>query len=172
MIKIFAGIIVIISCSGFGFVMASEIYARIKYLEKLKKLLIHLRSEINYAKTPLSQAFYSIADRQEGVLKEFCLDMADKLEELSGHMLGELWILSVDSKIKNVPLKLCDIDEFKMIGNRLGFQDYEMQLSAIDIEVQYLDEKISDLKTVIEQKQKIYRALGIFSGLMITILFI
>lgn len=33
MIKIFAGIIVIISCSGFGFVMASEIYARIKYLE-------------------------------------------------------------------------------------------------------------------------------------------
>ena len=98
--------------------------------------------------------------------------MADKLEELSGHMLGELWILSVDSKIKNVPLKLCDIDEFKMIGNRLGFQDYEMQLSAIDIEVQYLDEKISDLKAVIEQKQKIYRALGIFSGLMITILFI
>ena len=59
-----------------------------------------------------------------------------------------------------------------MIGNRLGFQDYEMQLSAIDIEVQYLDEKISDLKAVIEQKQKIYRALGIFSGLMITILFI
>ena len=47
-----------------------------------------------------------------------------------------------------------------------------MQLSAIDIEVQYLDEKISDLKAVIEQKQKIYRALGIFSGLMITILFI
>lgn len=172
MVKIIAALLIIFSCSGFGFVKASEIYEQITFLEKLKRLLIHLRSEINYAKAPMMDAFYSVSQKENGILKEFCVELAEEINRMEGIDFREMWRTLVVKKLKSSPMDKRDLEQFKSIGDKLGYQDYEMQLATIDMETAALDERITSLKEVVVQKQKIYRALGIFTGFIITIIFI
>lgn len=172
MVKILASILIIFSCSAFGFIKASEIYGRIKFLDNVKRMFTHLRGEINYAKTPMMEAFYSIAQKEEGILRDFCIGLADEIGKMEGKSFSDIWMEITDRNLSKSPMDKSDLEEFRSIGDKLGFQDYEMQIAVVDIELEYLEEKINNLKVEVFQKQKVYRALGVFSGLMITILLI
>ena len=91
---------------------------------------------------------------------------------MEGKSFRDIWIEITDISLTKSPMDKSDLEEFRAIGDKLGFQDYEMQLAVVDIELEYLEEKINNLKVEVFQKQKVYRALGVFSGLMITILLI
>ena len=69
--KLIGAVLVISSCSMLGFYFSSELKTRIDNLKELKKLLILLRGDIEFANTPLPEAVQTLSKRHDGTYKEF-----------------------------------------------------------------------------------------------------
>lgn len=172
MYKIFGAILIITACSGFGFSKAMELRKRVVMLEELKKMFVHLRGEISYAKNPFMEAFNNMTDKEYGKLGDFCVYMARQLDVPDGRTFYEKWCMGIDGNLRGAGFLDEDINDLKKAGERLGYLDYNMQLATIDMEVEQLEMKIARLSEEILPKQKVYRCVGVFCGLMLTILFL
>lgn len=65
--KIIGCVFIISSCTGMGFLFASEIKRRIEDLKAAKSMAILLRGDIRYAQTALPEALENAARRHEEI---------------------------------------------------------------------------------------------------------
>ena len=61
MLKIVGGLLGVLSTTVFGFLKGKEYSDRVKELQYMKKLILMLKGEVEYARTPLSEAFFHIS---------------------------------------------------------------------------------------------------------------
>ena len=170
MLRIIGACLIIVSCSALGFMKAMEYKKRINMLEELKRMFMHLRGEISFAKNPFMEAFENMTEKEHGIMGELCELMSIQLKLADGKTFYEKWCMCIDEVLKGTAFDTQDITDLKKVGKRLGYLDYNMQLSTIDLEIEHLDEIISYLNTDIQPKQKVCKCVGVFMGLMITII--
>jgi len=171
LLKIIGAIFVIAACSGLGFVKALDLQKRIIALQDIKRMLVHLRGEISYARNPFMEAFDSMRHKESGALNKFCKYMSEQLDIADGKTFCEKWSCAIDKYLLKIGLAGEDIGMLKKMGEQLGYLDYNMQLATIDLEMEQLENKIGILREDIIQKKKVYQCVGVFFGLMLTIIF-
>lgn len=170
LIKIAGAFLVIVSCSGFGFLKALELNKRIVALQNIRKMFVHLRGEISYAKNPFMEAFFNMKDKQNKELSLFCDYMYKQINTYDGKSFHEKWSTGIDKYVSKTGLVSEDIINLKKMGEQLGYLDYNMQLATIDLEMENLENKINTLREESLQKKKVYQCVGVFFGLMLTII--
>lgn len=172
MIKIIGAVFVIAACGGFGFLKAKDLQNRITALQDIRRMFIHLRGEISYARNPFMEAFENMSGKEPEELSSFCSYMAEQISTPDGKSFYEKWCVGIDRHMLKMGIADEDVINLKKMGEQLGYLDYEMQLATIDLEKEQLENKINSLKQDIIQKKKVYRCVGIFFGLLLTIIFI
>lgn len=171
-IKILGFIIVIISTSLIGFFYSYKESFRISDLSEMKKALTILKSEIEYALSPLSVALLNIADKTKNPISNIFSQVSYEIEKRSGQEISDIWKKSLlDNSIKTYLVKE-DIQYFESFGKCLGYLDRQLQLNNIEITINYIKDKIEILNIKSEKNKKMYNSLGILSGILICILFI
>lgn len=170
MLKAIGAVLVIASCSAIGLQKSGDLKMRMKQLVMLKRMLLMLKGEIRYAKTPLPEAFDNIGKRIGNCFGGFLTGLAEKLTEQSGQPFRELWKQAIDDKLTETNLAKEDKEQLKKMGEDLGYLDSDMQINTIDLQVEQLELQLQRLEKGISGKTRVYNCLGIFCGILIAIL--
>ncbi len=86
-----------------------------------------------------------------------------------GYNMSESWSMSVDSINFNYGLSKADKDIIKQFGYKLGATDVEGQTDHCEYFKDVFENKAKELKVEYSEKAKVYRSLGLFSGLALVI---
>lgn len=170
-LKICGIIMVITSMTGMGFALSRNMKLRLDALSELKKILCMLRGEIKYTGTPLYEAFGVIGRRTGGIYSDFFIQTSEELEALNGKSLREIWG-GLRLNMKRQYLNEKDWERLMQFGDNLGYLDKEMQLGTIELYIEHIEAELSEGSANYGKNSRLYKALFISGGLLITIMLI
>jgi len=170
MIIKFLGAFVLISATSIiGFSLANDCSKRPRALRELQSLLQMLENEISYLSNLLSEAFNRIYEGTNSDTAILFRETAKKLET-KGVTADIAWEKSIEENYQRLSLNKEDKSILLSFGKMLGNSDLEGQLNNIKLISSQL--KLQELKAeeMRLKNEKMYRSLGVLSGLAITII--
>ncbi|MCL2405282.1 MAG: stage III sporulation protein AB [Defluviitaleaceae bacterium] len=168
-ISIAGAVALVAGCTAIGFYFAAKEGFRVRDLQEFKKALQILSSEIEHMRAPLPTACINISKRTTRHVSELFLNFSQLLEANDGETAYQLWAQVIESQKPHAHLADEDWDVFDGFGKTLGYLDKHMQQSAITYAIEYIDEKTASLLTQADKDKRMYRSLGIISGLLLAI---
>lgn len=142
---------------------------RIVLLEDYKKMILALRSRINYYREPLPLAFQRLSKTADSRAFKVLNSCIDELNKKDGE-ISQIWAEKVKESYEKTTLKQEDIKTLQFAGQFLGQTDFENQLQQF----QYLDEKLDeillDAKSDYKSRGTLYSKTGFFIGTILVIL--
>ena len=167
LLRLAGGLLVCLSCTLLGLYMAEKGLRRAALMLELKRTLLMLKSEIEYAIYPLPQAFANISSRAAQPFGDFYSLIVDRLASKEQN-IAQAWEQGLDPLAQT---QLCkeDLAVIKALGRALGNIDAAAQISAIGMTVLELDSILNKLDAENAKNVKMYRGLGILGGLLITV---
>lgn len=170
MLKLTGACLILCSAAGIGASFGRDLRLRLRELRILKRLIYMLQGEIRYARLPLPEAFSHVSVRLPEPFGLFLAETADELRKADGRSLGEIWRDEVERRLKSAHLTRNDREQLMTLGEVLGYLDTEMQLSAIGLYQEQLEQGITEAQEQMEGRQKLYQSLGIAGGVFLVIL--
>ena len=164
MIKGIGALLILASAAGIGVSFGNDLKGRCMELRMLKQMIYMLRGEIKYTKTPLPEAFASIAVRMREPFGSFLEELAEQMGNPGKGSFGELWQDRIKARLSGTHLG--------GLGEVLGYLDLEMQLSSIDLYLEQLELGIREAQEAARTKQKLYQSLGVAGGIFLVILLV
>lgn len=171
-VKIMGVVLILTASCGIGFRMSDNFLKRVEELKTLKKILFMLRGEIKYNNSTMAEAFETISGRVDNHYKEFFLEGAKALNDLSGQTFITIWKQMIDTNLKDSKLNKKDLERFKGLGENLGYLDKEMQLSNIDLYLEHLEIEIDEGNKNTSTNSRLYKCLGVMGGVLVTLIII
>ena len=169
-IKIFAAIVVIASSTGLGLYMSNCCNLEIRQLKEFKKIIMLLKGEISYGNTTLPDAIAVLAKKENGVFKQFLVELEGKLNSLQGVRFQLMWEEAVDSSMGNTNLCKKHKEMIKALGKELGYMDKHTQLGCLDVFIYEINEEIKDKMLAVKDKVRIYNVIGVLFGVFVVII--
>ncbi len=190
-IRAFGVGLILFSSTAIGLLYANRLKEQIEELETIKKLLLMLRGEIKYTKTPLPDAFASIAvrmkepfgsfleelakqmenpERIKGPYGELLFKVAGQMDSMKGQTLAQIWEACVAEYLKESALLKEEKEKWVHFGSQLGYLDKEMQVSTIELYLEQVQEEIKNAQENFKRNGKLYRMMGVMAGIFLVIL--
>ena len=170
MLKITGACLILCSAAGIGASFSGDLKRRVRELRILKQLVYMLQGGIRYARLPLPEAFCHVSVRLPVPFGTFLSETADELKKADGRTLGEVWKMEEAKHLKGLHLARADLEQLESLGEVLGYLDAEMQLAAIRLYLEQLENSIAEAQEHMGSRQKLYQSLGIAGGVFLVIL--
>lgn len=170
MLKLVGIVLIIFAGVGMGFEKSAEFTRREKYLTELIQIVLFLRGEIRCGNSSLAEAFYHISLKMSGVFSEFAGALSAEMKSAKGESFGELFRRCVIERAGRLSFSREEQAAFMEIGNHLGYLDREMQLQQLALCQEELERLRENLRLDMAGKKKIYRGLGLFGALLLSVL--
>lgn len=169
-LKFLGSVTVIISSTCIGIKASDKLNYQLELLRQMKQLVILICGEIKYNNSYLGQAFLNISNRISEPYKSLMLEVSEILYHETGEAFSDIWKRSVDETLSKTELSKKHILKLQELGNTLGFLDKEMQISNFELFIERLDYEIEEGVQKNKENCKLYRSLGVLSGIAIVIL--
>ncbi|MCK9442976.1 MAG: stage III sporulation protein AB [Tissierellaceae bacterium] len=172
LLKILSAFCIFITSSAIGFSYGQTFSLRFENLLYLEHCIKILETEIVYGATPLPEALANVKKkgkpRVSFIFDDIRRDLISNKREAIYHSF-----LTVEEKLHHrLHLKKEDIEIFFSLGRVLGSSDREDQSKIFKIVLAQLEGQLDEAKLEKNQNAKLYRSLGIITGLGIIILLI
>lgn len=164
-IKFIIYILIFCLCTYIGFLISKQYKNRVTELNELKIALNILKTKIRFTNETLKDIFDDIAKNSKGNVSNFFKEISLKLKCNTAQYA---WETSLDNSF--LRLKDEDRQALKSMGKLLGKTDLEGQLKEIELTENFLETQIIDAKNEREKNEKLYKTLGMASGLGIVII--
>ncbi|MGI6017901.1 MAG: stage III sporulation protein AB [Marvinbryantia sp.] len=161
---------VFLSCTAIGFCMSAELRERVKELGELERIVQILKGEIEYAGTPLQEAFEEAAARTDKKFQNFFGETVKQMRQNDGRTLKVVVEDCAKKELQGSSLKKDDIQRFCKMCGRLGYLDCRMQLQILEMYARELAKERGEAQEDYRQKEKIYRQLGAAAGIFFVLL--
>lgn len=170
LLKLIGATLVCGSCSLIGIYYSLTESYRIADLNEMKKAVIILKSEIEYAMNPLPEALKNISSRINAGIGCFFGLLADKLTGRHEQDFLTLWNCTLREALKHTHLTEQDFDGIEQLGRTLGYLDKNLQLNSIDLLIDYIDSTTERLYASSVKNKRMYRSMGIITGFIVSII--
>lgn len=169
MIKYISLIAILFLAIYIGNLMSKKYINRVKELIQIKLALNILKSKIKFTQIPLKEIFDQIhKNMEEGNTKEFWRNV---IKGLSNNLsIDEAWESAI--KITETNLNKEDLNILLDMGKLLGKTDIDGQVSNLDITSNFIDNQIEKAEAEKQKNSKLYKTLGVVTGLAIIIILI
>lgn len=158
--------LIIIICTYIGFYKSKKFSLRVKDLKDFKSALSFFRSKIEFTYEPIKDIFEEINkvvyQDNENIFKNFC--------ENNNQNVTENWNEAVRNSKQNFSND--DKEILILLGKMLGKTDKSGQISQIDLVDNFLNKQILDSEEEKRKNEKLYKTLGVISGLIIAIILV
>ncbi|GAB6099041.1 stage III sporulation protein AB [Halanaerocella petrolearia] len=161
-------LLILVSSTGLGFKVARQFILRASQLKQLKLGLQLLQTEISYGMTPLPQAFAKLESKLETPVALFFAQAKKGLE--SGLTAKEAWQAAVVDIIAKTALQETEEEVLLNLGTNLGQSTSDDQLRYLTLAQDHLDNIHQEAIAERKEKVKLWRYLGVLTGLFIIIL--
>ena len=168
-LKIFGAIMVLISCGGVGFKMASNYRKDEKALEQLVNILNFMHCQLQYQLTPLPSLCRQVAADFRNIPGNLFAALASEMESQASPNIGQC-MMSVLRKSKAVPEKTRE--QLIRLGNSLGRFDLDGQLKGLEATRNDCARVLEEMRSNRDVRLRSYQTLGLCAGAALAILFI
>ncbi len=164
------GIICMIAASaGMGYKKGADLTRELSELQEIRRIFLMLRSEVEYAKSPMDDAFYQIGERLSGYYKRWLCFLAENLKNRKGQSFQEIWEISIQSCLLESHLSRKNLGFLNTMGANLGHYDRTMQIGAIDLYLEQLKMSIQKMQEEVPEKRRILNCLGVMGGIFVAV---
>lgn len=164
-IKIIIYILIFTGSSYVGILFSQKYINRVNELKNFKNALTIFKTKIKYTYAPLLEIFMDISKSIEGVVGEVFRNICKNMEiENATDSFND----AIDFANLNITVE--DKETIKNLSKLLGKTDIEGQLSQIDLTLSFLNIQIEKAEKEKAKNEKLYRTLGIVTGLGIVII--
>ncbi len=161
-------LIIIFSLSTSIGILISKIYEnRVIELKEFKNILNIIKNKIKFTYEPLGDIFIQISKEKETKVEKIFEEIAEEMKIKQVKIAWEDCIQKADISIKQE-----DKDTLKKLGKLLGQTDVEGQISEIELTESFLDMQIIKAEEERKKNQKLYKTLGIVTGLIFVIILV
>lgn len=161
-------VLILIVTSKIGYLKSETYKIRVDNLRKINEALLFLKTKIEFTYEPITSIFEEISnvvfDGKDNIFK---MSLVNKNLNDS---INESWINAVDT-LKN-SFEKEDIDIIKSFGKLLGKTDKKGQISEIEITRILIEKNINIAEREKDKNGKLYKTLGVVSGLATCIILI
>lgn len=154
-------------CTYIGILISKQYINRLNELKELKTALNVLKTKIRFTNETLSTIFHEIAMNSKGNVSNLFTTICNNLKTNSAKAA---WENALDSA--NLAINKEDRQALKGMGKMLGKTDLDGQISEIELTETFLEVQISDAKCEKDKNEKLYKTLGIVTGVGIVIILI
>lgn len=162
--------VVIMGSSGFAFSIVRE---RKVYLERCRawrELFALIENEIAFQKSSLPEICSRAGLHLSGNGKIFLEQIGGKLGCGGGATLGEIWRQEAKCIFEAEPLKKETESRIEALGEKLCFEDSDMQKNILRDMEQYLLKHEKEQENLDRERNKLTLCAGVMGGLLLTIL--
>lgn len=170
--KLLGAILVLISSGGIGFFYASELKRRRTALEEEYSLMRLLLGDIRYMRATLPEALNRAKQRHKGGFEGFLGSMAKKLSEASGKEFCALWREAVEEEMKHSAFSKEDKQRMIRFAESIAAAERETVIACFEQFLCEIREELERVNRVTDSKAKLYRSLGVLTGIFIVVLFL
>lgn len=165
--KLFLLALVIGASSAIGILFSKKYANREKEIKEMKTALNMFATKIKFTYEPIPSIFMEIANKIEGNIGQVFERAASRMKEESA---GDAWIHALEEVECNFTKE--DKEVLRNLSRLLGQTDLEGQISEIEVVNQFLASQLENAGEERRKNEKMYRTLGIITGLTIAIILI
>lgn len=169
MVKMVGSILIIVALTLVGKKASDKVRKKVKIINLFINMLQHMKDEMSYKFTPMREIFnnllYIDPEIKELSILQICYEELDK-----GMTFNDSWSKGIENSECVTLLDGGELSIIKKIGKWLGSSNINNQLSNIDLSVEYLKERLQLAKIQEEKYSKMYKTLGLLSGVAVAIL--
>lgn len=168
-LKLIGGIMIVISCGGFGFLVAASHRKEVGSLRQLISVLDYMECELQYRLTPLPELCRQAATESKGFQRQVFSLLAAELEDQISPDVERCMLASL-SKVKDIPGST--LHALELLGRSLGRFDIQGQLTGLESVRSECRHNLDMLTKNQGVRLRSYKTLGLCAGAAIAILFI
>ncbi len=170
--KLFGAILIMVSCSYTGWFLGNSLSLRRGLMRSLHNAFLQLKAIIRHERTALPDAFVKIGERTCGPVGEMFKLAGQRLNRYDGEPIERVWRDCVERCLNKSMMGEADIERLSELGTGLGLLDAKMQEELLVVYTRELEGGIALLDEEIRRKTGFYRAMGVLTGLFITLILI
>lgn len=165
-VKFIISFFIICICAYLGICKAKTYEIREKELKRIKSSLSFFKSKIEFTYEPIQEVFEQISKSVYLHKDNIFLRTTEHMKSLD---INSAWNESIE---ENENFNSEDKEILKMFGKLLGKTDKSGQLSEIEITQEFIEKQIEKAEQEKIRNSKLYKTLGIISGVGIVIILI
>lgn len=166
-IKFIIYILIFSSSTYIGILISKQYSNRVTELKELKTSLNVLKTKIRFTSEPLQDIFQEISINTKGNISNLFKRISNDLKSASARTA---WEEAIDKE--NLSIKKEDRQALKTLGKLLGRTDLEGQISEIELTESFLETQIMEAQNEKDKNEKLYKTLGMISGVGIIVILI
>lgn len=166
-IKCLIYILIFSSSTYIGILISKQYSNRVNELKEMKLALNILKTKIRFTSEPLYNIFHEISMSSNGNISNLFRNISENLKTSSAKNAWENAIENESLSIKNE-----DRQALKSMGKLLGKTDLNGQISEIELTEAFLEAQISDAQNERNKNEKLYKTLGMVTGVGIIVILI
>ena len=172
MLKLIGSLLVIGSTSLIGIYYSRVFFERLQQIRDFQYAFTMLESEIVYSSMPLSEALECVSLKSKSPIKEFFYAFSNKLLKKETEGIVEGFKETLSEFQKEIKLSKEEIDTVISFLKSLESSDMEGQKINFNITMKKFEgfEKKAEVEVV--KNEKLYKYLGVCSGILIVIILI
>lgn len=160
-------IMVFLIATYIGILSANRYKNRVVDLKEMQSALNMLETKIKFTYSPLPDIFEEISEHVNPNISHVFRMASIKMDNMNA---TQAWEQAIDISYTNLNKE--DINTIKGLGKLLGKTDVEGQVSEIELVKKFLETQIDKAESECNKNEKLYRTLGIVSGMGIVIILI
>ncbi|MEE1315286.1 MAG: stage III sporulation protein AB [Faecalimonas sp.] len=158
------GILLVLgTCASFGFAKGQELTRHVRELESLQKIFINIQAELRYSRATLAEIFLRVSQKTEETYQKWLQALADDLQRREKGNFQELWEQAVRKHFQNSLLTKEEQRELVQVGVHLSSSD------TLELYLEQLELALARTRIEAESKKKLYRSMGILTGIFLVI---
>lgn len=169
-LKIIGGVLVVAATSWMGWETAQRFKNRPRQLREMQSGLKMLETEISYGLTPLPAALAKVSHNLQGVTGDFFLYVHKQMTDYPGTTIRQAWNKGMEYLAENGALTKEDQGILSNFGTTLGVSDREHQIKHLRLVMTQMAAVEADAWDEKTKNERMFRYLGVLSGLAIVIL--
>ncbi|MGI9860026.1 hypothetical protein SDD30_01405 [Moorella naiadis] len=170
MIKLWGGMLIIMTCGCLGLMVARGYRARVEQLRQLSAGLKMLEMEIRYTATPLPLALVRVANQSRGVVAHFFHTVAGCLKREPATGAQAAWEGGLVELKEKGALELEDLEILRSLGPLLGRSGVEDQVKNLELTRQLLGQQQLLAMERTNRQGRIWQTLGFLLGVTLVLL--
>ena len=166
-IKCIIYILIFSSSTYIGILISKQYSNRVNELKEIKLALNILKTKIRFTNEPLYSVFKEISSSSKGNVSNLFKNMSESLKNNSAKVS---WEQGIENEI--LAIKKQDRQALKSMGKLLGKTDLDGQISEIELTESFLETQILDAEKEKDKNEKLYKTLGMVTGVGIIVILI
>lgn len=140
--------------------------SRVEFLEKYITLMYETKTRIRLSACDIRELFKN--DSGFEPINFLTSEFTRNIKKDSTAKIA--WETAVASAFKKYKLPKIDIELISEFGTDFGQNDIDGEINHIDLHIALVEDRLEKARTELSQKGKLYRTLGIFGGITISLI--